>query len=75
MRRVISFLLVLALCLSMACTAYATFTPSSGEGGTPSQKPTDNPKTGDIILMWAIIMLLALIALIAVIVISRKVFR
>lgn len=72
MRRVICFLLVLAMCLSMGITAFAA-PPSAADSGRPSYSGS-NPKTGDIIMTWAIIMILALVALVAVVVLYRKVF-
>lgn len=71
MRRVICFLLVLVFCVSLACPAYAT-TNSAGDSGRPVTKPGENPKNGDIIMRYVIIMIVSLIALIAVIVIYRK---
>lgn len=76
MRRLICFLLVLVLGVSLACPVLAATnspsnTPPAGGSGTPS---TDNPKTGDQIMMHVIIMVLALLALVAVAVLSRKVF-
>ena len=84
MRQLICFLLVLSLCMSMTCTAYAT-APSPGESG-PVVSPDggsgkwpsfwgDNPKTGDIILFWVLIMVVSLLALGAVYVIYRKKFK
>lgn len=73
MRRTVSFLLILALCLSLACPAFAAVA-SPGEDG-PVKWPTfdwDNPKTGDIIMMWVIIMVAALAALIVLFVIYRR---
>ena len=75
MRQLICFLLVLALCMSMTCTAYAT-APSPGEGGKPSYVPdTDNPKTGDIILRWVIVLVISLIALAVILILGRKIFK
>ena len=74
MRKMICFLLVLAISLSLACPALAA-TNSPGSGGKPIYTPGSNPKTGDDIMIYAVIMLLALLALIVLLVISRKVFR
>ena len=75
MRRMISFLLILAFCLSLACPAFAAV-DSPGEQG-PVKKPVwwgDNPKTGDIIMMWVAVMVIALAALAVRYVIYRKKF-
>lgn len=76
MRRMISFLLLVVFCLSLACPAFAAV-HSPGEHG-PVHRPSfggDNPKTGDIIMMWVIIMVVALAALILLLVIYRKKMR
>ena len=76
MRRMVSFLLILAFCLSLACPAFAAV-PSPGEDGPP-KRPSfwgDNPKTGDIILFWVLIMVVSLLALGVVYVIYRKKFK
>lgn len=78
MRRVICFMLVLAFCLSLSCTAFATAVSSAADSGTPSHVPSysgSNPKTGDMIMHWGIIMVLALAALIVVVVCYRKFVR
>ena len=76
MRRMICFLLILAFCLSLACPAFAAV-KSPGEDG-PSHRPSkwwgDNPKTGDIILFWVLIMVVAIVALGVMYVIYRKKF-
>lgn len=64
MRRMICFLLVMAMSLSVACPALAV--------NSISGKPSSNPKTGDEIMMYVIIMVVALVALAAVMLISRK---
>ena len=48
MRRMVSFLLILAFCLSLACPVFATV-PSPGEDGPPKYPHFwgENPKTGD----------------------------
>jgi len=75
MRRLICFLLVLVLCMSMTCTAFAA-APSPGEGGEPSDTPdTDNPKTGDIIMRWVIVLVISLIALAVILILGRKIFK
>ena len=65
MRRLICFLLVMVMTLSVACPALAD---------SPSGKPSSgsNPKTGDQIMMYVIIMVVALGALVAVLLFSRK---
>lgn len=71
MRRVISFILMLVIVLSMACPVLAA------TGSIPNKAPTldwDNPKTGDIIMTWVIVLVISLAALIAAIVIYRKKF-
>lgn len=76
MRRTISFLLILAFCMSLACPAFAAAKPSPGENG-PVKKPSysgSNPKTGDIILFWVLIMVVSVLALGAVYMIYRKKF-
>ena len=52
MRRMVCFLLVLMMTLSLACPVLATNSP--GSGGTPSYTPpTDIPKTGDTMVVYA----------------------
>lgn len=68
MKRVISFLLVLVLCLSMACTAFAA------AGSPQNPPPTSNPKTGDIIMFWVLVMVASVVALGAVYFVYRKKF-
>lgn len=69
MRRIVCFLLVLVLSLSLACPALAaTNSPNN-------YSPDGSPKTGDQIMMYVIIMVIALVALVAVAVMSRKVFK
>lgn len=86
MRRMLCLILVLVFCMSLAVPAFATsddFVGSNegggggggggtGSGGVPGDP--SNPKTGDIIMTWVIIMLLALAALVAAVVIYRKKF-
>lgn len=83
MKRVISFLLVLVFCFSLACPAFAAV-KSPGENG-PSHQPQrpdkwyssflgDNPKTGDIIMFWVAVMVVSVVALGAVYMIYRKKF-
>lgn len=75
MKRTISFLLILAFCLSLACPAFA-HVKSPGEDG-PVKWPTywgDNPKTGDIILFWVLVLAVSLVALGTVYMIYRKKF-
>lgn len=81
MKRVISFLLVLVFCFSLACPAFAAV-DSSGEHG-PSHRPHrpdrwypsflgDNPKTGDIIMFWVAVMVVSVAALGGVYMLYRK---
>lgn len=70
MRRMICFLLVLLMSLSLTCPVLAaTNSPSN------SAPAASNPKTGDQIMMYVIIMIIALLALVAVVVLARKVFK
>ena len=77
MRRMICFLLILAFCVSLACPAFAAkTTPSPGEDG-PAKRPSswrDNPKTGDVILFWVMVMVVSVVALGAVYLIYRRKF-
>ena len=73
MRRMICFLLIMAFCLSLACPVFAN---SPAEDG-PAKKPVytgTNPKTGDIIMFWGLILVVSMVALGAVYVIYRKNF-
>ncbi len=70
MRRLICFLLVMMMTLSVACPALASNLKSIND--TP---PSSSPKTGDQIMMYVIIMVVALIALVAVVLFSKKVFK
>lgn len=75
MRRAIGFILVLAFCLSLACTAFAAPVSSAADSGRPSQAPSysgSNPKTGDVIMRWVLVMVLALVALAVVVILYRK---
>lgn len=85
MRRVISFILMLVIVLSLACPAFAATnspadkapTTGGGTAGTAQPKPHNsgsNPKTGDIIMTWVIVLAVSLIALVAVVMIYRKKF-
>lgn len=87
MRRVISFLLLLAFCLSMACPAFA-HVGGSPVGPGPQRPPHrpdrpdhwypsfmgDNPKTGDIIMFWVLVLVASVVALGAVYFVYRKKF-
>ena len=68
MRKMICFLLVLVMSLSIACPALAAV-------GSPTTPPASTPKTGDQIMMYVIIMVIALLALVAVVLFSRKAFK
>ena len=75
MRRMISFLLILAFCLSLACPAFAAV-DSAAENG-PVKKPVwwgDNPKTGDVILFWVLVLLVSLAALVVIYLTYRRKF-
>lgn len=89
MRRVICFILVMALMMCVPFAAFATdvASPSSGSAGgnaggnagnagtnAGSNALTSNPRTGDTIIFFAVVMLVALIALVAAVVIYRKKF-
>jgi len=87
MRRLICLLLVLVMSLSVACPALAAVRspgdrpPVTPPGHRPPSHrppssgitlPGSNPKTGDQIMMYVIIMVIALLALVAVVLFSRK---
>lgn len=76
MRSIICVILALVLCMSLALPAFATQVSSAADSGTPAARPsvstTGNPKTGDMIMMWVMIMLIAMVALAAVVVCYRK---
>lgn len=75
MRRMICFLLLLSFCLSLACPAFAAFKSPAQDG--PAKWPTywgDNPKTGDIIMFWVMIMVVSIVALGGIYVIYRRKF-
>lgn len=76
MRSIICVILVMVLCMSMAMPAFAVDKASVADSGKPSATPSGtNPKTGDIIMMWVVIMLVALLALGVVIFCYRKFAR
>ena len=68
MRKMICFLMVLVMSLTLACPALAA-TNSTGNGSS------DIPRTGDGIMLYIVIMAVALVALIAVVMFSRKAFK
>lgn len=75
MKKMISFLLAVVVLLSLALPICATTpTASAGQSGTPTVTPSGkvNPKTGDMIMMWVVIMVVALLALAAVVFFYRK---
>ena len=81
MKKVISILLVLVFCLSLACPAFAATSSPTGTGPRPGSsnkwQPSilgDNPKTGDVILFWVAIMAVSVMALGAVYFIYRRKF-
>ncbi len=69
MRRVISFVLMMVLLLSLACPAFATTVNS-----IPNQPPVigGNPKTGDVIMTWVVVLAVSALALTAVIIYRKK---
>ena len=69
MRNLICIILVLVLCMSLALPTFAA-APSAGDDNVAF-----NPKTGDTIMLWAVIMLVALVALAAVVIFYRKFAR
>ena len=84
MKKVISFLLILAFCLSLACPVFAAFVPSVQRPPQPNvpNRPSwdrwwpsfvgENPKTGDIILFWVVVLAVSVVALGAVYMVYRK---
>lgn len=90
MRKVICLILVLVICMSMAMPAFASspncssHKDANGDGlcdtcgkamnNSGAGAASGNPRTGDIIMMWVIIMLVALAAIAAAVVIYRKKF-
>lgn len=74
MRKIICMLLIVAFCVSMACPVFAA-TKSPASNNKPSYNSDNNPKTGDMIMTYVIVMLIALLALVAVAVLYRKVFH
>lgn len=68
MRKMICFLMVLVMSLTLACPVLAA-TNSTGNGSS------DIPRTGDGIMLYIVIMAVALVALIAVVMFSRKAFK
>lgn len=75
MKKMISFLLVVVVLLSLALpVCAATPKASAGQSGTPAVTSSSkaNPKTGDMILMWVVIMVVALLALATVVFCYRK---
>lgn len=75
MRRVICLLLVLAFCMYLPCTAFATQSPGDVAPDVPGTD--DVPKTGDTsgMYLWLFVMLISLLALVVVSVCFRKVMR
>jgi len=79
MKRVICLILVVVFMLSMACTAFATPANSAGDNNNPpsggsSSGSSSSPKTGDMIQVWAMLMMLAMLAMAGVTALYRKVF-
>ena len=71
MKKMISILLVLAFCLSLACPAFAAASSPTGSGPRPMG---NNPKTGDVIMFWVAIMAVSVMALGAVYCVYRRKF-
>ena len=74
MRRVISFILMLVIVLSLACPAFAATNSPADKAPAKVDNSGSNPKTGDIIMTWVIVLAVSLIALVAVVMIYRKKF-
>lgn len=73
MKKVISMLLVLALCLYLPCAAFAVSSPGS-DGYAPSTPSQSTPQTGDTFMpgLWLAVMLLALLAMVALVIVYKK---
>ena len=76
MRNIICLLLVLALCMSMTCTAFATL-DSVGQNGKPPTEPSGQPVTGDHADLgtWVLVMFATLVVLAIVIICYCKFFK
>lgn len=90
MRKVICLILVLVICMSMALPAFASspackdHKDANGDGlcdicgksmnNAGAGSAAGNPRTGDIIMMWVVIMIAALAAIAGAVVIYRKKF-
>ena len=76
MRKMISMLLVLVLCLYLPCTAFAVSSPGS-DGSAPTTPPYSTPQTGDTFMpgLWLAVMLLALLAMVALVIGYRKISK
>ena len=69
MRKIICFLLVLAMCLSLSCTAFAAaISPGESAPSVPDAPDSDVPDTGDNAELgtWLLVMIVALVFLVAV---------
>ena len=81
MKKVLSVLLVLVLCMYLPCAVFAVSSPGS-DGTAPTtppatNPPADNPVTGDTFMpgLWFAVMVLALVALVVVIISYKKFSR
>lgn len=88
MRKVICLILVLVICMSMALPAFASSPACTdhedangdglcdicGKSMNNGGSAAGNPRTGDIIMMWVVIMIAALAAIAGAVVIYRKKF-
>lgn len=88
MRKVICLILVLVICMSVALPAFASspackdHEDANGDGlcdicgksMNNAGSAAGNPRTGDIIMMWVVIMIAALAAIAGAVVIYRKKF-
>lgn len=73
MRRLVCFLLVLALCVSLSCTVFAAVISPGQDGSAPTIPDKDDsnvPETGDnaSLSAWLLVMVLALVVLVGLIV-------
>ena len=76
MRNIICLLLVLVLCMSMTCTAFAAVSSPGQDGSAPTQ-PGGQPETGDHADLgtWMLVMFAALVVLAIVIICYCKFFK
>lgn len=71
MKKLISLLLVLALSLSLCCTAFAVASPG---GEVPTEPGSETPGTGDPanLMLWIVLLVAALVAIIVLTLCFRK---